>query len=890
MRFGFYIVFFLVANFAFSQNIVPVTDPVTKKLGRPEVFSGIIPEKIFVNTEVNFQNYSIREGLAQSQVNKIYIDKRNRIWVATHGGGVSVFNGINFTTINKLNGLSNNIVWDITEDHTGRIWIATDEGITIYDGKNFSYLNEKDSLKSPYVWCLFNDSKNRMWIGTSGGGVSVYDDGNITTYFLDDTEKGNDQIYCVEEDKKGNFWMGTHNGGLIRYDGHTFHTFKFSTKGENIIKDIIETKNGNIYGASLDGLIVVENDTAFVKKVIKEIPQTNRLYSIYEDENNILWMASMIGLLRYDGTVFFHFGTNEGLPDNFLRAITKDNWGNFWIGTVSNGLVKYRSNGFSYYTSKSGLPSENINCVFHDSKQHTWIGTQDAGLIKYDGKDYYHYNLNEKTGFIWSSITAITEDKEGNIWIGTAENGLLKHDGKTFFLYSRKQGLSSDKITAIQPMNNGEIWAGTQWALNKIGNDSVSFFQMAQGLSHFYIVSLKETHDGNLWIGTYGGGASYYDKKYFYNFNDSTGLLNNNILAIETDRYDNTWFSCFGEGICVIRSGWIPGKNKPEWMHLTSSNGLPDDAISFIHSDREWNMWIGTSKGLSFISNRNKNIFESVPEIKTFRHTEGFTGIECTSAKITEDNEKSLWIPSKKMLVRFWFKKNKDLKQPPFLIFDEIKLNMEKPDWDSLSGVTFRSINKWNNFPEELELEWYNNHLQFSFTGISYIDPGAVEYQWKMEGSDPKWSDWSKTHQITYSNLDPGKYTLKIKARSSEDVVSEELNFSFVIHPAWWQTLWFRTIGIVFFLFVIISIFRLRTRALRKRQQILEKTVTERTEEVVKQKELIEEKHREITDSINYAERIQRALMSGETILKRYVKDYFIYFNPKEAVSGDFYW
>ncbi|MFZ5552236.1 MAG: two-component regulator propeller domain-containing protein, partial [Bacteroidota bacterium] len=822
------------------------------------------------------------------QVNKLYIDKKNRLWIATYGGGVSIYDGISFQTLNKKNGLSNNIVWDFAEDSEGNMWIGTDDGVSIFNGESFTYITEKDSLKSSFAWCVYKDSKNRMWIGTSKGGAARYENGKLTTFFLDDDDISNDQVYSILEDSKGNMWFGTHSGGLIKYNGKEFKNFRFSTKGENIIRSIHESSRGKIYCATLDGLVVVEKDSAIILKINSGNYNYNRMYNIYEDENDIFWISTMGGMARYDEISFQLFGIREGLPDNILRAIVKDQWGNFWVGTSMEGILKFKINGFINYTKKSGFPSESANCIFHDTEHNTWIATNENGLLKYDGRKFIHFN--EENGFKWKHLTCITEDKDKNIWIGTETDGILKYDGSRFYQYTKAQGLSNQRITAMEILDNGELWIATQWSVNRWVNDSITFYNNNNGIAHFFIITLKKDNAGHLWMGTYGGGATYYDGNFFYNFNDSSGLSNNNVLSIETDRFGNVWFSCFGEGINILKSGWSKEKSKPVWKNFGSENGLADDAVAFVRTDKEWNIWIGSKRGLQLIESKNTDIFKKDPVIKHIGFDEGFTGMECITNGFCADNEKSIWIPTHKLLTRFYYKKFRDSEVAPFLILNSLKLNLEKVNWKLFPEIRHSGIDKWNNVPLHPEFPWHHNHLHFSFTGICYDHPEEVEYQWKMEGFDPKWSPWSKAHEVTYSNLPPGNFTLKIKARNAAGVVSKEFDYSFIIHKPWWQTWWFRITVIILSLAVIIIAFRMRTRTLRKRQEILEKTVEERTEEIVKQKEIIEEKHREITDSINYAERIQRALMSGETILKRYVKDYFIYFNPKEAVSGDFYW
>ncbi len=159
-----------------------------------------------------------------------------------------------------------------------------------------------------------------------------------------------------------------------------------------------------------------------------------------------------------------------------------------------------------------------------------------------------------------------------------------------------------------------------------------------------------------------------------------------------------------------------------------------------------------------------------------------------------------------------------------------------------------------------------------------------------LEGIDKDWSPPTTDNKALYSNLPCGDYIFKVKAVGLSQKLSNVIEYKFVIDPPWWKT-W-----IAYFLYVVIAITLIylvinwRTAQLRAQQKQLEKIVAERTAEVVEQKELIEEKQKEIVDSINYAQRIQKALLASDQLLNSNLKNYFLYFNPKDIVSGDFYW
>ena len=208
--------------------------------------------------------------------------------------------------------------------------------------------------------------------------------------------------------------------------------------------------------------------------------------------------------------------------------------------------------------------------------------------------------------------------------------------------------------------------------------------------------------------------------------------------------------------------------------------------------------------------------------------------------------------------------------------------------------------------PESFQLKLKysaNKPITFSFASTSYIDENKTEYSFLLEGHDDNWSKWAP-RTIKEYYLSEGLYSFKVKARNIYGLVSEEAVFTFSVLPPWYRTTWAYMLYVIGFIFVVYIIIRFSIRRVKQKNIHLEGIVKERTKEVViqkqdaekqrdiaeHQKELVEQAHREITDSINYAERIQRSFLATDDILDANLEEYFVFFQPKEVVSGDFYW
>ncbi|MBK9191267.1 MAG: hypothetical protein IPM77_06970 [Crocinitomicaceae bacterium] len=196
----------------------------------------------------------------------------------------------------------------------------------------------------------------------------------------------------------------------------------------------------------------------------------------------------------------------------------------------------------------------------------------------------------------------------------------------------------------------------------------------------------------------------------------------------------------------------------------------------------------------------------------------------------------------------------------------------------------------FTNVPENLELDYFQNNLTFEFSAVHWGKSGRLKFRHRLFGYTEEWSKLSDETTVTYSNLEPGEYTLDFRAEFENEDWYDQRRYTFYIHPPWWQTWWFRILAGALIVFVLIQIFRIRTAQLRKRQFELEETVKERTAEIEHQKTVIEEKQKETMDSINYAKRIQYTLLAHDDLMAENLPDHFVLFKPKDVVSGDFYW
>jgi ligand-binding sensor domain-containing protein/serine phosphatase RsbU (regulator of sigma subunit) len=862
-----------------------------------------------------FTTYTENEGLSNNYVWSIADDKDGNIWIGTQEKGICRFDGNSFTNFTVKEGLPSNFVTTIFKDKTGVLWFGTyGGGLSCYDGKSFTNFTTKEGLNDNLVWSILEDKIGNLWFGTSNG-VCRYDGNrveaiqhgeNIPSIYQKDlqtingkfvktltryTEKEglpHKEVPSILEDKVGNIWFGTYGGGLCRFDGNRVDAVE---RGDNI------PLNQQFDLQKINGKLV----KTFINYTEDDGLSNNIIWSILEDKSGNLWIGTYNGgLCRYDGKIFTNYTEKDGIANNFVTSIVEDKRKNLWFGT-NNGLFRYDGKTYTNFTEKEGLPKKYIFSLLEDRNGNLWIGFNGGGVSRYDGKSFTTYTTKE--GLPNNFINAMLEDKEGNIWF-CSDKGVCRYDGNRIEAIERGENIPLSAQQNLKKQNGKWMKTFTNYTVK-------------EGLSSNLIVGIIEDKQGKIWFATEGGGICSYDGELFTHLTMKEGLSNNSISCICNDKSGNLWIGT-SDG-CML----YDGKNITT---LTEKEGLINNSVLSIIQDADGNIWFGTRKGLSKIeASKLKKLIEKGKSFNPFKeslfynygYNDGFIGLNCRRNSALQDSKGRIWWGAD---VLTCYEPKEDIidKSAPIVNITSVKLFGEEIDWSKLNAVTidssgketiigeindtilsndielkdikFDGLTKWHNLPAHLSLPYKNNNLTFCFIGAHMQSRNHLLYQYILEGLDAKWSAITDKTEATCSNLPNGEYIFKVRAMNQSGVWSQPYEFKFVVRPPWWLTWWFRSIIILALIFAAYFFVQWRTAQLRKEKENLERTVEERTAVVIEQKQVIEEKHREITDSINYAERIQRALLANKNLLDENLKDYFILFKPKDIVSGDFYW
>ena len=389
--------------------------------------------------------FSTSRGLAANFVNVVYEDNLHNIWLGTISGGatkISPFKSANrmealrkaiMKTYGTKQGLNYFNVNAIFQDRENNVWIGTDIGLNQYRGDRFILLDQADGISNNIIWSTLCDKEGNLWLGTNDGltkvsfstdPVNLEEKFKINTYSTKDGLSSNVVLSCFQ-DSKGNLWFGTGFNGVCELEkGQT--RFKTYTTTNGLASDVVyainEDVKGNMWFGTKEGVSKYELDTkSFRNFTTADGLGGNYVYRIFRDGKDNLWFGALGGNLSvYDGSSFMKYDETNGIDHRFILAISEDKDHNIWFGSYGGGLFRFDGKSFKNYTIQNGMMTDSPYSIISDDNSNIWIG-HNRGIDKFDPRTshFSHYGRSEGFLGVETNPNATCKDKKGNIWFGT---------------------------------------------------------------------------------------------------------------------------------------------------------------------------------------------------------------------------------------------------------------------------------------------------------------------------------------------------------------------------------------------------------------------------------------------------------------------------------------
>jgi len=815
-----------------------------------------------------------QQGLNAETINMTVQDKDNFLWIGSNAGlfrydGKSIIG-------TKAPGLATANVTAGYLDNSGLLWLGTYSGdVYVYDGLTFRLLKLPD-LKSPIIEFKEDKNKNIYAVSRSTGILEFKGSKFIRLHDLDEEKF---LIYTMAFLEGNKALLGTESGlKIVDLNAKSLHPISLEILSDVKINQVIPHASGGFWVATEDqGVfkIKLKPTPSIVVRFDNNNQFPTKVTHLSED-GNLLWIGT-----KSMGVYRINFGAVEGSIINIDNYSSGEKWenptvtnffrdreGNYWVSTFNHGILKFPNEIFSLFYGQGKLVDSNVSCIENDHKDNFWVGTLN-GL--------YQLNFNESKWKIndLASLNLLPKDKinaickEGQVlWVGTQNNGLIRFDTQSFT--SKKisfgQGNLENIIRCMEKVNSGEIWVGTSngiFILDSLGKQK-NRLTTENGLPHNAINSIQSTSAGRIWIATAENKISYFE-------NGLIKLVRNekydiaNINSICEDGKGHVWFASNGAGLYKF-----DGQN---FKRFSIKDGLSSDYCYQVQADHHNRIWVSHQKGLS-------SIVDSTNKIERYLSSLGNQSYDFTVNSFYK-GDNTIWLCTDIGVLRYCSKNESLAKQEP-----KVLLTYFRADSTSFDPKGF------------IQLPYGSHSINIQFISPFLKNPDAVRYKFMLKGYDKGWSDPTPLNIAFYSSLYDGEYEFLVKACNEFGVWTKEpASIKITIKKPFFKEWWFFLLVVSAFFLVIYFYIKISTKRLIADKLKLEGEVKERTKElelrnleIEENKNEIERNAKNITDSIRYAKRIQKAIYPTTTQFKKLLPESFIFFKAKGIVSGDFYW
>jgi signal transduction histidine kinase/ligand-binding sensor domain-containing protein/CheY-like chemotaxis protein len=819
-----------------------------------------------------FEHLTMRNGLTQNTVMSILQDSQGYVWLGTESG-LNRYDGYVIHEYRRERGrsdaLASDFIWTIAEDARGDLWLATMGGGVARWSRGTDRFQQfrhdpqdPRSLASDTVRTLLIDQAQRIWVGTEDAGLDLLDpQTGHARHFRhrpgDPHSLATDAVFALHADDAGHIWVGT-DGGLSRYEpwADRFTTYgnmpgTAALKGARV-RAIHEDHAGMLWVGTLDaGLARLDPRTGRVD-VFRHDPRdpaslsSDRVRAILEDDARRLWVATVDGLNLFDRSShrFVRYGRDadnpQSLRDDDVMSLYQDRGGVLWVGTRGGGASHWNPNSWALGHYRSPLTSNTaINAFADDGNGTVWVGTLD-GLVEIDVTRKRERRLGAEQDapitLTDERVMALLYDSRGALWIGTMSGGLYRYHPEIRALrtYTHKSGdpdsLPADGVMSLYEGRDGVVWIGTfGGGIARVDNSSGRIVRYphgradSAGLSSPRASAIAEDRYGNLWIGTIGGGLNLFERRTgrFHHFRrddrNPDSLSDDTVYAVHVDARGEVWVGTAGGGLDHVQGS----SANPAAIRFDNQQGLTtlsSQVVYGIQSDASGNLWLSTNNGLVRLDPRGRTV-------RRYHEGHGLQAEDYNFNAHYRARNGALYFGGHNGFNAF----HPDVPMPAApaarVVLTAVSV-LNQP-------LAFQDLpTPWR----PLVLAHDDRLVTFVFSALDFTSPSNNRYQYRLEGFDTDWVDAGYVRRATYTNLDAGSYTFRVRAANADGVWSEqELAIPVRVAAAPWNTSTAHAIYALIALLTLAAVWRvLRQRRLRELRysRELEETVRLRTHEL----------------------------------------------------------
>ena len=791
------------------------------------------------------------KSLSHNNILTLLEDRSGNLWIGTRGGGLNRYDFEQETFTSFLHdpadsgSLGNNEILSLFEDTRGTIWVGTAQGLYTFDHTCQCFLgfetHAKHDLATDVILDVQEDRFQRLWVSTWSSGLYLLSppseqaslsDFSITRFTQDPanpTGIPTNNIWTFLEDDLGRFWIGTYDKGLCLMlpsdDSQASESYTFELVpglSHQDVRTLIQDQRGFIWAGTPRGLNLFSpkqlptqaNQASLLREIqvqqvyaSTENPTSltgNKIRTILEDEQGIVWLGTFRGLSKYNHHKKFSpiFPEKGQLANIGIKSFLRDARGQLWIGTDKAGLLKYeeQSGNCQQYSNPltfSGFSTNSLNVLFPKSEEALWIGNAEGlALFEKSTGAFRQMGFQNAIGqdLHGLSIWDIERHSDHELWLASNQGlGLFDERKETLNLFQPRpddlKGFSGRVVRDVEVDDNGNVWVATsggglcKWEADSLqsGTGYTRFLAQADNPNSICsdLITCLLWREGVLWIGTENGISQFHPAtQTFTNALSRTHDINGRICGILADQAGRIWVSTYDGLFC-----YDPGRDRLSKYY--GKDGLQGEGF-------EYRSYYGTETGELFFGGASGyNAF--------FGH------------KIQQDT----------------------LLPKPFLtdlkIFNQsVKIEQADPYLDH--PILQKSISQTDG----IHLSFQHSVFSLEFGLCDFRSASAYTYSYKLEGLDQEWNEVGLENKVSYTSLDPGEYLFLVKAQSQEGIWSEASQLKIQVEGPFWSSTWFLLSLVLAVLLSFWLLSTLRTRKIKVRQAKLKRIVAQRTMELTR--------------------------------------------------------
>ena len=755
------------------------------------------------------------EGLPSNRILRLLVRGRS-IWMRTEARHLVRFERDTFATVASD-------VRTVHSSPSGPLWIGTEDGLAVYrDGAVQRVADDRIEGKVQSIWA---QPDGTLWVGMVGAGMyRRAPNGRVTPLTGRDGLAGMTVgAFAAAED---GIWIGSW-GGLQRWVNGQFQSVPIDgSSRETLSVFSLDSGTAGATWVFSDSGVYRWNGRALVPTVGQ-----HRSYHaasrpnggfVKKGPNGRTWIAA--------GQTLYRNGVPVFRTERVINRFTFDRQGTLWVGTATEGLFRFRPSLFSVYGEAEGLATDNVYPIEQGPEGSIWLGTLDGGLTRIDDGGTTTFRPT-KNGQVLRSVWALHEDRSGRLWVGGTR--LCVFDSGQCVRPFSDGPIVGTRIHAIYEDQRGRLWVGTvdQGLYRCDGNCTHGdgswrqFTPENSALPHSYVRTIHETPQGTLWVGMNGGGIARYRNGSFLPVSEEDGLSSNLIRDVYQDTTGILWVATEDQGLNRVVLDDSDTRPVSSVTAYQKEDGLFDNALHQILADDQGRFWFSTNRGIFWVEKANLEAFArgDTDEIHSVSYTtgEGMPSREANGGMQPAGLRASDG--------RFWFPT-----QGGAAVIDPSSVHRnESPPPLRIERVRSGKKVVARRPRTDVQLTPTQRTFSIEYTGIHLTDPRSVTFRYRLDGLQDEWQPVGKRRNAFFTSVPPGTYTFEVQARRRGgpwNATPAELAIS--VTPHFYETWWFYAVAALCIGLSAAGLLRFWMYRQRRRSEVLEEEVRERTEEL----------------------------------------------------------